>query len=77
MNNESGGAMHNVGRWVIVLLAALWGAVYRLYDRTLIAVMSWLPIRADQDVPGRRANSRNDATRSVRNGARTLDPREA
>lgn len=69
--------MHNVGRWVNVLLAASWGTVYRLYDRTLIAVMSWLPMRADQDVPGRRANGENDATRSVRNGARALDPREA
>jgi hypothetical protein len=48
-----------------------------LYDRTLVSVMSWLPFRADQDVPGRRANGGNDATRSVRNGARTLDPREA
>lgn len=77
MNNESGGAMHNVGRWVIVLVAALWGSVYRLYDRTLIAVMSWLPIRADQDVPGRRADGGNGTARSVGNGARTLDPQEA
>ena len=77
MKDESGGAMRSSGRWVIVLLAAFRGAAYRWYDRTLIAVMSWLPLRADQDVPGRRADGGNDGGRSARNGARTLDPREA
>ncbi|MFF5900822.1 hypothetical protein ACFY8O_33530 [Streptomyces argenteolus] len=77
MNDESGGVMRSMGSWVIVLPVALWGAVYRWYDRTLIAVMSWLPLRADQDVPGRRAGGRRDGAPSARHRARALDPREA